>query len=147
MTLDQKNQIWMAVGTWVSSIGTIAAVITALYLAARVEKLRLRVRVGLMQVVIGDGTPFQEHLGIDVTNVGERPVTINTIGWAVGLPLILPPSCPGCQRTSLDNNDVEKPLISVYIICLWIYLDVAGSGFGSANGDRTRTLSLERAAC
>jgi hypothetical protein len=37
-----------------------------------------------MQVVMGDGTPFQEHLGIDVTNSGERPITINTIAWAVG---------------------------------------------------------------
>jgi hypothetical protein len=84
MTLDQKIQMWVAFGTWVSGIGTIVAVITALYLARRVEKLRLQVRVGLMQVVMGDGTPFQEHLGIDVTNVGERPVTINAIGWAVG---------------------------------------------------------------
>jgi hypothetical protein len=74
----------VAVGTWLSSIGTIAAVITALYLAKRVENVRLNVRVGLMVVVIGDGSPFQEHVGIDVTNLGERPVTVNTVGWAVG---------------------------------------------------------------
>jgi hypothetical protein len=84
VTLDQKIQIWVALGTWFSGIGTIAAVFVALYLAKRVEKIRLQVRVELMQVVMGDRTPFQEHLGIDVTNTGERPVTINTIGWAVG---------------------------------------------------------------
>ena len=84
MTLDQKIQIWVAVGTWLSSFGTIAAVITALYLAKRVETVRLNVHVGLMEVVIGDGSPFRKHVGINVTNLGERPVTINTVGWAIG---------------------------------------------------------------
>lgn len=84
MTLDQKIQIWIAIGSWLAGVGTVAATVVALYLARRVEKLRLRIRVGLMQVVMGDGTPFQEHLGIDVINAGERPVTINAIGWAVG---------------------------------------------------------------
>jgi hypothetical protein len=82
MTLDQKIQIWVAIGTWVS--GTIAAVSAALYLAKRVEKIQLKVNVGLRVVVIGDGSPLQRHLGISVTNLGERPVTINTVGWAVG---------------------------------------------------------------
>lgn len=84
MTLDQKIQICIAIGSWFAGVGTVAATIVALHLARRVEKLRLRIRVGLMQVVMGDGTPFQEHLGIDVTNAGERAVTINAIGWAVG---------------------------------------------------------------
>lgn len=34
--------------------------------------------------MLGDGSPFQEHLDINVTNLGERPVTINSVGWAVG---------------------------------------------------------------
>jgi hypothetical protein len=84
MTLDQRIQVWVAVGTWLSSIGTIAAVIAALYLARRGEDVRLSVQVGLMEVVIGDGSPFQEHVGISVTNLGERPVTVNTVGWAIG---------------------------------------------------------------
>jgi hypothetical protein len=84
MTLDQKIQIWVAIGTWVAGLGTLAAVIVALYLSRRVEKVRLKVHVGLRLVVLGDGSPFQRHLGIGVTNLGERPVTINTVGWAVG---------------------------------------------------------------
>lgn len=84
MTLDQKIQLWVAAGTWVSSIGTVAAVITALYLAKRVENVHLNVQVGLLQVVIGDGSPFQEYVGINVTNLGERPVTVNSVGWAIG---------------------------------------------------------------
>ena len=84
MTLDQKIQVWVAVGTWVAGLATLAAVIVALHLARRTEKVRLQVFVGLRVVVIGDGSPFQEHLSINVTNLGERSVTINTVGWVIG---------------------------------------------------------------
>ena len=84
MTLDQKTQIVAAVGTWLAGLATLAVVLVALYLARRTEKVRLDVHVGLRVVVIGDGSPFQEHLSMMVTNLGERPVTVNTVGWAVG---------------------------------------------------------------
>jgi len=84
MTLDQKIQIWVAVGTWFAGFATLAAVIVALRLAKQVEKVKLKVHVGLRELVIGDGSPFQEHLCISVTNLGERAVTINSVGWAVG---------------------------------------------------------------
>lgn len=84
MTLDQKLQVWIALGTWVAGLGSFAAVIVALYLSRRVEKVRLKIHVGLRVVIIGDGSPFQKHIAISVTNLGERPVTINSVGWAVG---------------------------------------------------------------
>lgn len=84
MTFDQKIQVWIAVGTWLASLGTIAAVGVALYLARRSEKISLEVTAGLRVVAVGDGTPLQDHLCIGVTNLGARPVTINTIGWATG---------------------------------------------------------------
>ena len=84
MTLDQKIQIWVAVGTWVAGLATLAAVIVALRLAKQVEKVKLRVYAGLRELVMGDGSPFQEHLCINVTNLGERAVTANSVGWAVG---------------------------------------------------------------
>jgi hypothetical protein len=84
MTLDQKIQVWIAVGTWVAGLATLAAVIVALRLARKVEKVKLKVHVGLRELIMGDGSPFQEHLSISVTNLGERAVTINTAGWAVG---------------------------------------------------------------
>jgi hypothetical protein len=62
MTLDQEIQVWAAIGTWFAGLGTLAAVIVALYLAKRVEKVRLRVHAGLRVVVLGDGSPFQRHL-------------------------------------------------------------------------------------
>lgn len=84
MTLDQQIQIWNAVGTWVAGIATFAAVLVSLNLARRNERVRLKVFAGLRQVIRGDGTPPEEHLNIGVTNLGDRAVTVNTVGWAVG---------------------------------------------------------------
>lgn len=84
MTLDQQLQLWNVIGTWLSSLGTVAAVVVALYLSRRVERIRLKVAVGLREVWVGDGSPAQAHVCFDVTNIGERAVTINTVGWAVG---------------------------------------------------------------
>ncbi|MCC6775014.1 MAG: hypothetical protein IT360_27875 [Gemmatimonadaceae bacterium] len=84
MTLDQQLQLWNAIGTWVAGVATFGAVIVALHLARRSESVRLRAFAGLRQVILGDGSPFQDHLCIGVTNIGDRPVTVNTVGWSIG---------------------------------------------------------------
>jgi hypothetical protein len=84
MTLDQKIQIWNAAGTWFAGFATLAAVIVALKLAQRAESVRVTIRAGIQQVVAGDGSPFEDDVAISVTNIGERPVTVNSVGWAVG---------------------------------------------------------------
>ena len=80
MTLDQKIQIWNAIGTWLAGIATVLAVIVALYLAKKSNKLRLKIQVGLREVVVGEGSPPKQHVSFDVTNLGERPVAINSVG-------------------------------------------------------------------
>jgi len=77
VTLDQKLQLWNAIGTWVAGVATFGAVLVALHLARRSESVRLRSFAGLREVILGDGSPFQEHLCINVTNIGDRPVTVN----------------------------------------------------------------------
>ncbi len=149
VTLDQKIQIWIAIGSWLAGVGTIAATVVALYLARRVEKLRLRIRVGLMQVVIGDGTPFQEHLGIDVTNAGERPVTINAVGWTVGKgkrrkyaiqPLHSPHSAP-CP-IELAHGKSAKFLVSFDVLPNWAR--DFGTGFvGDLSESNLKTLVVQ----
>ena len=84
MTLDQKIQIWNTIGTWLAGIATFAAVVVSLHLARRSERIKLKVLAGLRLVVRGDGTPPEEHLNISVTNLGDRTVLVNTVGWAVG---------------------------------------------------------------
>ncbi|MGI9073719.1 MAG: hypothetical protein ACR2JB_20940, partial [Bryobacteraceae bacterium] len=84
MTLDQEIQVWCVICAWVSGIGALTAVVTALYLRRRVEKVRLNAHAGLRVVILGDGSPFQRHLAISATNLGERPVTVNSVGWVIG---------------------------------------------------------------
>lgn len=84
MTLDQQLQIWNAAGTWVAGIATFSAVLVSLHLARRGDRVKLKVFAGLRLVIRGDGTPSEEHLNIGVTNLGDRPVTVNTVGWAAG---------------------------------------------------------------
>ena len=84
MTLDQKIQIWNAVGTWVAGFGTLAAVVLSLWLAGRSERIDLKVTVGVRQLFGGDGTPPEENIAFAVTNAGPRPVTVSSVGWRVG---------------------------------------------------------------
>ena len=84
MTLDQQIQIWNALGSWLAGIATFAAVVASLYLARKGEKVRLKVFAGLRLIFRGDGSSPEEHLNIGVTNLGDRPTTITSVGWAVG---------------------------------------------------------------
>ena len=84
MTLDQQIQVWNAVGTWLAGIATFAAVVVSLHLARKADSIRLQANAGIRHVFAGDGTPAEEHVGISVVNIGDRPVTINSIGWRIG---------------------------------------------------------------
>lgn len=84
MTLDQQIQIWNVVGTWLAGIATFLVVLVSLHLARRAERVRITATAGIRLVFAGDGSPAEEHVGITVVNQGDRPVTINSIGWRVG---------------------------------------------------------------
>lgn len=84
MTLDQQIQVWGVVGAWVAGIATFAAVVVSLRLARKVEEVRLKVHAGVRLLVRGDGTPAEKNIEIGVTNIADRPVTIDSVGWAIG---------------------------------------------------------------
>ena len=81
MSFEEQIQLWGTIGTWIASLGTVAAVCAALWLARRTEKVRLQVHVGLRHMV-GDRT--EDCLSAMVTNIGERPVYVVGGGWTVG---------------------------------------------------------------
>lgn len=83
-TVDQDIEIWGTVGTWLAGLGTFSAVVVSLYLASRNERVRLKALAGLRQVFSGDGSPSEENLIFAVTNLAERPVVIDGIGWRIG---------------------------------------------------------------
>ena len=77
MSFDQSIMVWSVVGTWLAAIGTVSAAVTALWLARRADRVRLKIWVG-HAVHTGSG---DEYLRFAVTNVGERPVTVDALGW------------------------------------------------------------------
>jgi hypothetical protein len=146
MTLDQKIQIWVAMGTWLAGLATVAAVIVALRLATRAQKVRLKVHVGLRDIVMGDGSPFQVHLGMSVTNLGERPVIVNSAGWAVGKgkdrkfaiqPIASPFSTP--YPVELNYGKEANFMVSFLIVPTWLH-DFANGFVSDLSDENLKTL-------
>jgi hypothetical protein len=80
------RQFWTFINSfapWASALASSAAVVTALYLARRGDRIRLRVRCGI-RVIIQQGAqagPRPEYVNLEVTNVGRRTATIQTLFW------------------------------------------------------------------
>jgi hypothetical protein len=69
-------------GVWVSSVGTVAAVIVALMLAWDANRVKLDVSVNVMQII--PSTPQRETILVRVCNINPRPATIQSITWRAG---------------------------------------------------------------
>lgn len=83
LSLDQKIQIWNAVGTWVAGLATFLAVIVSLYLARASQRIKLVGYCGL-RTVITTGLPTVETVTVNVTNVGTRSAVVSNISLRVG---------------------------------------------------------------
>lgn len=81
LTTDQVIQIWNAVGTWVAGIATFSAVLVSLYLARRSEKVRLHVTAGAYLFFGGEAEPSEDVVMVTVSNLGDRPVRIESMIW------------------------------------------------------------------
>lgn len=75
---------WGSVADWVSGVGSLSAVVAALYLSRTAGSVKLH---GLMgpRVVVERGRENVELLSIFVTNTGLRPTVIRSIGLRFGL--------------------------------------------------------------
>ena len=82
MTFNQIIQIIDVVGTWAAAIGTISAAVIALWIALHGQRIKLKSFVG-HRVSVGDSVS-QSFLAFNVTNLGDRPVTITSLTWTVG---------------------------------------------------------------
>jgi hypothetical protein len=78
------TETWRFINTfapWLSALGALAAVITALYLARRSERISLKLSLGIRKVAVEGGTfgdsPSLVWAGI--TNVGRRTATLTTL--------------------------------------------------------------------
>jgi len=114
VTLDQKIQISVAIGTWFSAFGTILAVIVALYLSRRAgPKLRFKV---LAQRVLSDDRK-NKFFQTEVTNYGDRPTTLTNIAlahfeseWSWARLRNRPMAAAVLVNAHIPNSNVSQPL-------------------------------------
>ena len=69
---------------WLTAIGTLSAVIVALYLARRDKQIRC-VASAAVYVMLGPGIPAEEFVQVTVINIGTRGFTVSGISWRTGI--------------------------------------------------------------
>ena len=75
---------WGSVADWVSGVGSLSAVVTALYLSKAAQRVKLHGLCG-HRVVVERGQENKELISVFVTNTGTRPTVIKSIGLRFGL--------------------------------------------------------------
>ncbi|WP_024275032.1 hypothetical protein [Hyphomicrobium sp. 802] len=80
---EHTLRLWEVSGVWVSSLATIAAVVAALWLGLRGEKISLAVSANVM-VLVGLPGKQPEYLVVKIINKAIRPVRVTMIGWTAG---------------------------------------------------------------
>ena len=81
--MDGSAVNWGSVADWVSGIGSLAAVITALYLSHWSQRVRLAFSCRHMAVV-GTGIASQDLVMFSATNIGSRSTVVRNITMRVG---------------------------------------------------------------
>jgi hypothetical protein len=77
MTLDQKIQVWIAVGAWLSAIATFSAVVVSLRLATRQDRAVLR-----LYLAFGNHGP--DSVELSVTNLSTFELSVVDAGFYRG---------------------------------------------------------------
>jgi hypothetical protein len=129
------------IGTWLSGIGSLLAVVVALYLARSQSSVKLKVSVGHRLIVTPGIKRESEVIDISVINVGERPVVITNVLWMTGIlkrkyaVQITGPDCfsnrgrnsdphPSCPQFTKPRRYVFRPTINPVISIFWIKIDI-----------------------
>lgn len=81
---DSTSINWGSVADWVSGIGSLSAVVAALYLARAARSINLHGLCG-HRVVVEKGQENTDLISIFITNTGSRPTVIKSIGLRFGL--------------------------------------------------------------
>ena len=82
----QEWEIVNGFANWFAAIGTIAAVVVALWLARRQDQPRVSLRAEVSSVWFEEGSEKnREYLSVYAVNVGDRPVTISHLSLRFGL--------------------------------------------------------------
>ena len=133
-----NQNTWRFINTfapWFSAAGTIAAVITSLYLSQRDRRINLKVRASLrIQFVSGGGSGHGDRfVSIDVVNRGRRPVIITAVGFryrAVRRGELLPSNHLGSSiPTKLADGDEGTYLYPLEDFCSGLFRNLPPESF------------------
>ncbi len=127
---------------WLAAIGTVAAVITSLYIALRQERIKIKVRATLQILLVqGEGPGHgAEYIGFDVTNLGGRTATVTHLFWRTGIfkkrqYVWIPPENPfsGQIPAKLEDGDRVSFMLEVDTFDSYAkeHMKEALSGWGS----------------
>ncbi len=72
------------IGTWLTGVGTVSAVVLSLYLARRDTRIRLRVNAGHRVIVRPGADELPDYCSITIVNHGFRRARVTNIGWKSG---------------------------------------------------------------
>ena len=73
-----------SLATWLSAIGTLAAVVTSLYLARRDAKIDLIINAGIRSLVLGGKVQATDYIYLNITNRGRRGARVTQLYWKTG---------------------------------------------------------------
>jgi hypothetical protein len=83
--MNSNTSFWQIIPLWLSCIGTVSAVIVALYLSRRDRSIRCSANVNISTLVEQNSTNTEDYLSITVTNIGYRAFVFTGIGWRKGI--------------------------------------------------------------
>ena len=83
--MDKESvNIWTILPQWLGAIGTISAVIVALYLARRDKLIRCKVKITISVIFDSLSNNYQKYLSIYITNTGYRSFLLTGFTWQRG---------------------------------------------------------------
>lgn len=84
--MPESELFWLkvsAIGQVAGALATFLAVAVSLYIALHGRRPRLKLKVG-KRMFLGGGLPDRDVIMFSVTNTGERPVHVRSLGWQTG---------------------------------------------------------------
>jgi hypothetical protein len=105
--------VWELIPIWLGSIGTLAAVIVAPYLAGRDRRINCKVNVNISILMDNLSDSHSKYLSITVTNSSFRSFTLNGFSWRIGVwskkyLWQVPPQNEFSSRLPIKLNDGEE---------------------------------------
>jgi hypothetical protein len=81
--IDETYKLWDLIGTWLTGLSTLAAVIVSLLFSMR-GRLNLKISAGIKQIITPGIEDAPSYCCIEVVNAGISPVNVTSIAWQVG---------------------------------------------------------------